>query len=122
MQHDAGIPVTVGYASSAAIANQRRFRKLPHRAHPFIPGIATPHIKVPIHIKTLVAPITNKALWLPTQMLLHIGDRSARIVDGKQAAQIIDGVEGFDQLGGFEIDKTRVRRPSEGGRAKTSLL
>jgi len=104
------------------VANERCFCKLPHRTHAFFPGIATPHIIIPIHVKTLVAAITNETLRTPTQVLLHVGNRGSRIVDRKHAAQVIDGVEGFDQLGGFEVDKTRVSGPGKGGRAETRLL
>src|SRR5580704_8551372 len=122
MQHDAGIAIAIGYARSAAIANRRRLPKLPYRTDGFVPRIAAPHIEVPIHVETFVSAITNEALRLTTQMLLHVGDRSSRIIDGKQVAQIINRVEGFDQFGGFEVDQTRVRRPGEGRRSQTRLL
>jgi anti-sigma factor RsiW len=93
MKHDAGIAITIGDASCAAVSHQRRFSKVPHRAHPLVPSVTAPHIVVPVHVEALIPAVTNKTLRLSTQVPFHVGDRSPRIVDGESAAQVVDSLE-----------------------------
>ena len=74
MQHDTRIPIAVGNACRAAIANERNLIAVPHGAHPLSPGVATPYIEIPVYVKALVSPIADEVLRFAPQMTLHVGD------------------------------------------------
>src|SRR6202040_1057527 len=93
VQHHAGIAVTIGDASGAAIAHHRGGGEVPDRTEAFVPVITPPHVIIPIHIKTLVASVTNKLLGYSSEMALHVGDAGAGIVNRELVTQVVDGVE-----------------------------
>src|SRR5712675_1484090 len=113
MQHHAGIAIAVGDASGAAVAHWRSIRKIPNRGNLLAPGIAAPDVVVPVHIKAFEAAITRKGFLLAAQVALHVGYRSAGVIDGKFGAQGVDGVEGSDHLWIGKTHKLRTAGPCE---------
>src|SRR5712675_3299088 len=113
MQHHAGIAIAVGDTSGAAVAYWRSIRKIPNRGNLLAPGIAAPHVVVPVHIKAFEAAIALEGFLLATQVALHVRDRSAGVVDWKFGAQGIDGVEGSDHLWIGKTHKLRSAGPCE---------
>src|SRR5690242_20994597 len=53
-----------------------------------IPGIASPHVVIPIHVEALVPAIASELLALATQKMLHVLHRRSRIRSEEHTSEL----------------------------------